>query len=434
MTNVTIIGAGQQGTAMAMAFAGAGYNVCAYDNNGKTLAEVQNIVSGRDNITLCGSLTKAVFDADIIVLATPIDKFSVVLEEMGGHVQDNVIITDIGSGKVKAISEVQNSLPAEAIYIPAHILTGRAGSGPASAEEGMYKDQVCIIVPQNASVEAEQQVVEKLWQDIGSRTIHMEADTHDRLYGAISHFQRVISISLMASGEDPLNLGHALDSYKNAGNYMLDMTRTAKSSIPMWLPIFADNKQAILEAAQGFIAHVSELKEMISSEDREGLRDFIVKAHYYRNDIPDSHLRGSLDDELNGYVEKFNYNAAEMLIKSTLIPTVIAAASILNLEGLEAKYFKHINILDVITPAFKDGSAPMLSDPDYITGLLLCDSNALVRDIEQFEHNINTFVAAIDMDYQPYMEERIKSVTSARDDMPHHKAIYQPSEYLLENN
>ena len=433
MTKVSIIGTGQQGTSMAMSFSEAGYNICAYDNDPETRDGVRSITQNHVNITMHDSLVDTVHDADIIVLATPIDKFSVVLDAINSHVKQGVIITDIGSGKVRAIKEMEESKPEGSILIPAHILTGRAGSGAKSAEEGMYRGAACVIIPQNKKFNDQQKTVEKLWEDAGSRIIHMEADTHDRLYGAISHFQRMIAISLTACGEDPLNTGKALNDYKCAGNSMLDMTRIAKSSIDMWLPIFADNREAILEASHGFQTQMQVLKEKITYGDIDGLRDMINQAHDYRKEIPENRARESIGGEVSNWASEFNIDklkangniisssfdskAGLSLVKRLLIPTIIATASILNLRELEQLYFQDIDLPNVITPAFKDGTAPVLSNPDYITDLLCCNHGDLVNSIDDFESKLNAFITAIDLGYEPFISSSIEDVSSVRDDI-----------------
>ncbi len=451
MTKICIIGAGQQGTSMAMAFSAAGYDIHAYDNNPATRDSVRDITQEYDNLTIYDNLLEAVKGADIIMLATPIDKFSIVLEEINGHVKQGAIVTDIGSAKVKAIREMEKSLPEGAILIAAHTLTGRAGSGPETAESDMYRGAACVIVPRSGSeFEKQQQIIAKLWEDIGARVIYMPADTHDRLYGTISHLQRIITISLTVCGEDPQNLGFALEDYKRSGNSMLDMTRTAKSSIDMWLPIFADNREAILDAAHGFQTQLSKIKEKIYSGDLDNLRRLITEAHNYRTAIPENRGRESIEGEILDWSHEFHVprlksgeqiilsnkfygKAGAALVKRSLVPIVIAAATTLNLKELEKLYFQDIDLLGAITPAFKDGNAPMLNNPDYIADLLWCNRGNFSHYIDDFETTVNAFITAVDVGYKPFMSSSITNGTSVCGDMPPHKNLEGlQDKYLLD--
>ncbi len=455
MTKICIIGAGQQGTSMAMAFSSAGYDIHAYDNNPKTRDAVRNMTQGHDNLAMHDDLIKAVKDADIIMLATPIDKFAIVLEEINGHVKQGAIVTDIGSAKVKAIKEMEKSLPCGAILIAAHTLTGRAGSGPETAEADMYRGAACVIVPRSYGFEKQQQDIKKLWEDIGVRVVHMPADTHDRLYGAISHLQRMIAISLTACGEDPQNLGAALKDYKQSGNSMLEMTRIAKSSLDMWLPIFRDNREAILDAAHGFQFQMFRLKEKILLGDFVALRELITEAHNYRTAIPENREWESIEGEVYDWSREFNVpklkgadqhtklsgtklsdsfdsKAGSALIRRSLVPTFIAAAATLNLKELDLKYFEDIDLFASITPAFKGGSALMLNNPDYVSALLQCNGDRLIHIIGDFEANLNAFIMAVEIDYEPFISSSIKNVAHIRGDMPKHKAPNElQEEHLL---
>ena len=222
---VAIIGSGQQGGSIARALANAGnYTVSTFDISPEVSDEFEEITEDLRNIAIYGNITYAVENADVVVLATPIDQFGPVLQEINGRTKDGVIITDVGSGKVKAIEEIQANLPRGASYIPAHPIVGKAQSGPSASDPDMYKGETIVVVPTNEP--PAQELVQRMWQDMGGTIAHMDGATHDRLYGTISHFEHVVAFALVAAGENDM------DDYKKAGNTMLDTTRIAGGASP----------------------------------------------------------------------------------------------------------------------------------------------------------------------------------------------------------
>ena len=185
--------------AQALALHG-GYRVQGFDADENIRERFSSITTDNENIQIYDDMHAAVKNADIVILATPIDKFGSILQGLDGHIRDGAIVTDVGSGKQKSIEEINRNLPAGASYIPVHPLVGAAGVGPETGRADMYQDQPIIVVPGGA--EKEQAVIEQMWRDMGGRPEEMSAFAHDRLYGTISHFEHVIAFAEVLAGED----------------------------------------------------------------------------------------------------------------------------------------------------------------------------------------------------------------------------------------
>ncbi|MCD8498182.1 MAG: prephenate dehydrogenase [Alphaproteobacteria bacterium] len=301
MRKVAIIGAGQQGRSIAEALALQGeYGVSITDKDSAVLNKFSGLVN-HENIKVFETSAQTVRDADIIILATPIDKFSSVLHEIAGHVKPGAIVTDVGSGKQKSIYEISQNLPDGAVYIPSHPIAGKAGVGPETGSADMYRNQSVVVIPQGPAKAEEQVVVQKMWGDMDARITPMSALAHDKLYGTISHFQHVIAFSQTLAGEDEKNSGSAEEDYQKAYNTLLDTTRIANASAPMWQAIFKDNKASIQEASNGFKARLEELKAALESETSDKLLGLIGQAHNFRQGIPEDRPREAIWSEFQDF-------------------------------------------------------------------------------------------------------------------------------------
>ncbi len=438
MSKVTIIGAGPQGTSLAFDFARQSYDVHVYDNNPDIRQEFLQQTTGRKNIHLYDDPNSAVKETDIVVLATPIDKFGVVLQDIGLTLKEGTIITDIGSAKVRAMQEIEDNLPQGCIYIGAHPIMGKAGVGPSSAEEGMYKDKTCVIVPAPEEFGRAQETVEKLWRDIGSEIAHMEAQDHDRLYGMISHFHHAVAFALTAMGEEPLLPGQATLDYSYGGNALLDITRISKSSVGMWVAIFIDNREFALEACQGFSKYLEFLKYNIEKNDLETLREGLGEAHRYARTIPEERKREGLLGEyfdvrrdfgldqsaitqapfLN---EGFNRAADIALVERAGLPMLLGLSETLALQELGERALKNVDIPSLVCPSFRDSSALMLNDPEHGVAILQEHQNVLLKKLEHFEIELDEFMGHVKNKDREAMASYIKRAFAVRSTMPVHR-------------
>ncbi len=449
MKNVAIIGTGQQGASIAQALSDAGeYEICTFERDEDSRAEFDILVSDRSNIKISNDIGSAVQNADIIVLATPMDHFGSVLNDISSDVKIGAIVTDIGSGKANAIEEIKCNLPENTIYIPAHPIAGKVNCGPNSSDPTMYKNATIVVIPQSGQAEVQsQKTIEKMWQDMGGNIAYMNAMTHDRLYGTISHFEHAAVFPLVAIGEK------SKADYKKAGNYMLDITRIAGGvSADMWIPIFKDNNAAILLSAQGFVSQLNDLKAALNNNNPEDLEKLLSSAHEFRCNIPEARARENLYGEVYDIADafeitdvdvedvlsisnKFNAVANIAMVKRTLMPTIISAAITLNAKNMEENHLKDVKIADVANPSFKDGSAPMLNNPQYTANLLFDNRLELQGQIVSFEQEYEILLGAIRDNDAEAIRSYMEHVSTIRKEMPpHRKPEEMRSKFTFTNN
>lgn len=408
------------------------YQVSITDNNPETLAKFSALVAG-ENITVHASAVEAVQGADITVLATPIDRFSGVMQEIGSHMKPGAIVTDVGSAKVKSIEQIKDNLPNSAVYIPAHPIAGKAGVGPETGSADMYDGATVMVVRGGPRTVTQQVVVEQMWQDIGGKVTPMSAFEHDRLYGTISHFQHVLAFAMTLAGEDEARPGHADEDHMKSYNTMLDTTRISVASAPMWLAIFKDNKAAIQMAADGFKTRLAALKDSLEAHDPDQpgtLYDLLNDAHEFRTGIKQDRARETVQAEVadlqaeqlgtphtRGAVAlcgMFNEAGQVALAKRTTVPTLISAALTLNAMDVGDPQ----RTAGLANPSFKDGSAAMLSHPEYLANLLHGNRRYVLEHLTAFEKQMDRIMDAVNREDEAALERLIEQASSIRKSMP----------------
>jgi len=162
---LAIIGVGLIGGSLALALKergavgkviGAGRN----EDNLK-LAESLGIV---DSWTT--SLTDAVKDADVVLIAVPMGAYESVLKTIAPALKDGAVVTDAGSTKQHAI-EAATCLPEHVSFIAAHPLAGTEKSGADAAFPTLYQDHLCIVTPDETTDKKALEDVARCWCECG---------------------------------------------------------------------------------------------------------------------------------------------------------------------------------------------------------------------------------------------------------------------------
>lgn len=239
-------------------------------------------------IGLCDDIVdnaaKAVQDADLVVLATPIGAMDAIAREIAPHLKPGATVTDVGSVKRAVIEAVAPQMPAGVHFIPGHPLAGTEHSGPRSGFAELFDNRWCLLVPPedvNANALARLQA---LWQGLGANVDVMDADHHDLVLAVTSHAPHLIAYTMVGVADD---LRRVTDTevikYSAAG--FRDFTRIAASDPTMWRDVFLTNKDATLEILGRFTEELFALQRAIRTGDGDHLFDYFTRTRAIRRGI-----------------------------------------------------------------------------------------------------------------------------------------------------
>lgn len=228
---VSIIGVGLIGGSLAKALKKAG----GYEVTGIVRNKNENAEKCCDILT--DNILDGVKNADIIVFATPLSTYSKYAEEIAPYINENQVITDVGSVKEKP-AEILGYYFKEDFIVPAHPIAGKAISGAKEAESGLYKNKKVILTPLTNSKNDNIIKVSKMWEDVGGNIEILSAKKHDKIYAAVSHSVQLLSFVL----EDYIQETKAEIKESEKVNESL---RLRTSPEVMWEDIFAFNQKAV---------------------------------------------------------------------------------------------------------------------------------------------------------------------------------------------
>ncbi len=229
------------------------------------------------------SVGEAVQDADLVVLAVPLDRIPALLAEIAEHVPPGALVTDVGSVK-GTVMEAAALLPDRVRFVGGHPMAGAATAGPDHADPLLFENAVYVLTPPDSVADLPAYAPEALWlvDAVGARPVVMEAARHDRVAATISHLPQLLAVALVEAaadtGDDALGLA--------AGGFR-DMTRITGSPFSMWGPILRDNREAVTETLRRFEERLAMLRRHVE-EDPGMLADAFARAGRTRAALPSS--------------------------------------------------------------------------------------------------------------------------------------------------
>ncbi len=220
-------------------------------------------------------LEEAIHQADVIILATPVSTLSKLVPEILDKT-DHQIVIDLGSTKSDIINAV-NGHPRRGRYVATHPMWGTEFSGPKAAVRGAFEGKAVIICNRADSDADAVEWVEKMYTKIGMRIIEMDAKAHDLHVAYVSHISHITSFALANTVLEKEKADSAIFNIASAG--FESTVRLAKSNSSMWVPIFMQNRENILDVLTEHIAQLSRFKEYIEKEDAHNLKALIIDAN-----------------------------------------------------------------------------------------------------------------------------------------------------------
>ncbi len=252
---------------------------------------------------VASSAEEAVSDADVIVLATPVQSVLQLLEHIAPHVRPGAVVTDTGSVKGPVSSWAAKTLPSHALFVGGHPMAGSERRGVDQADALLFENAAWVLCPPAATdvsaLKREQAAFLDLIATTGARVLMLPPDRHDRIAALVSHLPQLLAVALMnhvaqENGRDEAFLQLAAGGFR-------DMTRIASSPFDVWSDILSTNDARILEVLDSFAARMDLLRGEIARGDMNTLQDQFREARSTRETIP-RNTKGFLQPLADVYV------------------------------------------------------------------------------------------------------------------------------------
>jgi prephenate dehydrogenase len=274
--NAAVIGLGLIGGSVARDLAAMDVRVSAYDADPTQLA-----AAVRDGVvhTRLDHMLDGLEQADLVVIAVPVDEALRVLRQCAVRLKKTTLITDVGSTKARIVA-LATELGIGERFVGAHPMAGDHRSGWSASRGGLFVNAPLYLCPASDTVPQAMTLADTLWRILGARPIEMDAVLHDERLAWTSHLPHMIAVVL------GLTLGEGGVARDDLGPGGRDMTRIAGSSPDMWTAIAVDNAEAIDTALAVAEREISALREEIGRRDASALHARFNAARRWFNHAP----------------------------------------------------------------------------------------------------------------------------------------------------
>lgn len=277
---ITIFGVGLLGGSFALALRACGAT-CSIIGCGRNEARLRQARERGIIDAFTTSYADACRDADLVLLATPVETFRDIVADISLHLKPGAIVTDVGSVKGVLVSDLEALMPSHAGFVGSHPIAGGDAAGFEAARGDLFDGERCILTPTGKTRPDALQAVRKLWQSLGMRVEEMSPVRHDEVYAKVSHFPHLAAYALVnaVAGNDAAALGYC-------GSGFRDTTRIAQSPADLWSGILMTNREQVLAAVSAFRTEFDLMIEALEQKNRAALEAHLDRARKARAMVP----------------------------------------------------------------------------------------------------------------------------------------------------
>lgn len=274
---ISIIGVGLIGGSMALKLREKNIASFIYgiDNSQQHINEALDLKI----IDAGADLEKGVKDSDLIILAIPVDAARKLLPGVLDLISDHQTVMDAGSTKAGIVGAVKDH-PKRSRFVAFHPMWGTENNGPKSAITESFSGKAGVICNKEESAEDALNVVENIVNALEMHTIYMNAEDHDIHTAYISHISHITSYALANTVLEKEREEETIFQLASSG--FSSTVRLAKSHPEMWVPIFKQNKENVLDVLNEHITQLRKFKSALEKENYEYLEELITNANRIR--------------------------------------------------------------------------------------------------------------------------------------------------------
>lgn len=225
------------------------------------------------------TLEEGIAESDVIVMAIPVDAAKLLLPKVLDQLTDKQVIMDVGSTKLGIITAVKNH-PNRGRYVASHPMWGTENSGPEAASAEAFKGRAAVICNAEESDKDAVELITKIYDALEMNILTMEAEAHDVHTAYISHISHITSYALANTVLEKEKEEDTIFQLASSG--FSSTVRLAKSHPEMWVPIFKQNKENILDVLNEHISQLRKFKSALEKENFQYLDELIRNANKIR--------------------------------------------------------------------------------------------------------------------------------------------------------
>ena len=283
MSNILIIGCGQLGSSLVRRISKKkiAKKIFIYEKSKKNVSKIKRLkLPG----IIVKSLKAGVMNSNLIIFCTPMSEYKKIILKINSSILPKTLITDIGSSKTESSKIFKKFLKKGINWVQSHPITGSEMTGPEHGKDNIFENKWCVMIKDKGTNSRYLKFLNSFWKRVGSKTVIMNSEKHDKIFSITSHLPHLIAYNLVKSAQDfEKNQKYQLIKFSAGG--LRDFSRIAASNEIMWRDIFFNNNANVSKAIDLFIKNLKAFKRDINKKNNKAILKKLIKTKKVRSKI-----------------------------------------------------------------------------------------------------------------------------------------------------
>lgn len=217
--------------------------------------------------------------ADMLILGIYPQAAVEFIEKYGKYINKQCIVCDTCGIKSEICPKmVELSQKYGFTFVGTHPMAGKETNGFVSADEDLFKNASCIIVPCGAPKQAINTVTNFVFSIGFTQAPVTTPQEHDRMIAFTSQVPHVLACAYVLSPQCKKHNGFSAGSYR-------DVSRVAKINAELWTELFLENKEPLVNELDELINNLTSLRDSIDQGDDKTLFEQLKAGRKIKEDL-----------------------------------------------------------------------------------------------------------------------------------------------------
>ena len=213
---------------------------------------------------------------DVVFIAVPPTATISILQNE--KFKDGAVVSDICGVKL-VMEQAVNAAPRNYRYVGIHPMAGKETSGIASASYNLFNmANLIIVLAENTDADAVAEMKEYAKAMRFGKIVECTAEEHDKKIALTSQLAHIVSNAYVKSPQVK-----GCDGF--TGGSFQDMTRIAGVDETVWTPLYACNRENIVQELNGLIENLTVYRDALVAKDDEKLSKTLKEGRLIRETV-----------------------------------------------------------------------------------------------------------------------------------------------------
>ena len=275
MKTIGIVGLGLIGGSLGLDLRALGYRVIGVSRKQQTCQRAME----RGAVDTATTQLAVLQQADLVFLCTPLGVMAETVREMRPHLQEDTVLTDVGSVKGWV---VQTIAPLWPNFVGGHPMAGTAESGIESAQRRLFVGAPYVLTPIETTPSAVVDQVEQVVRPLGTQLYCCQPEIHDQAVAWISHLPVMVSSSLIHACLGEASTAVLSLAKQLASSGFRDTSRVGGGNPELGVMMARYNQDALLETLRCYRQSLEQLEQLIQQGAWDQLEQELLETQQGR--------------------------------------------------------------------------------------------------------------------------------------------------------